>query len=746
MNRIEHITAKSTLGLIALILIMSLGMNRLGFAAPADDLEQAKAAARVQDFTEAARLLKPLAEQGHTDAQFQLAGLFRSGRGVAKNHKTAVFWLRKAARQEHAEAQYQLGVMYEQGWGTKTDTSLAIKWYQTAAMQGSEMAWKRFKALKQLEAKREKDPGYKRNQALREAVAAGRAQEMERLIQKGADINAPDAQGQTPLILAVENGQSSAVKVLLQSDADLTVTDASGNNPLLVAAHRGDFKSTYLLVQAGINVNSRDRNYNTPLHLALAKRNFKMTQTLVHLGAGVDVKNRSGQTAVQLAQKSNDKKIRKIIQSAQEMEHVRIAVREKSFSKAARLLQSLAGKGNAEAQYQLAGLYRSGQGVAKNYKIAAKWFKKSARQDHTAAQYNLGIMYENGWGVTASRSKAKQWFQKASVQGYQQAESKLEQLETENVSLSKSKLNLELFEAVHQGNTENVQHLLVLGADVNHKDSHGRTPLMEAVEMGHTEVTKVLIRSGAQVQAINRVGDNPLHIAAGGSHPKIVKLLIDARVPLNAKDRNGNTPLIIATMKGNRDTAKILIQNGAKLGILKTETVSAWLRLQITKKHKVVLRMLLAHGAVLEKDERKTFNTAVLKSNASSKTQVGRFRRHAQPYQGWPPLMVAAWRGQKDLVRALLKSGASVDDVDEQGHTALSRAALKGPPRRSSGYAPRIKERSPIRNSSTAKPLLFWAAEHGHTKVVQRIGESGRPGQCPAERRKHTALIYAIQA
>ena len=203
MNKTEQSNPNSIFNLIA-VFILILGLNGLGFAAPADDLAQAKAAARVQDFNKAARLLTPLAEEGNTDAQFQLAGLFRAGRGVPKNHKSAVFWLKKASFKGHADAQYHLGVMYEKGWGVEIDSSQAIKWYQAAAKQGSEMAWKKFKALKQLEVTQQKDPRYKRNQALLDAATDGRAEEVENLIRKGAEINDTDTQGRTPLILAVE--------------------------------------------------------------------------------------------------------------------------------------------------------------------------------------------------------------------------------------------------------------------------------------------------------------------------------------------------------------------------------------------------------------------------------------------------------------------------------------------------------------------------------------------------------------
>jgi TPR repeat protein len=74
--------------------------------------EDALYAIRTRNFTQAAALLKTLAEQGHQDAQYQLAAMYRAGRGVAKNHDSAAYWYGKAAEQGHAKAQYNLGVLY----------------------------------------------------------------------------------------------------------------------------------------------------------------------------------------------------------------------------------------------------------------------------------------------------------------------------------------------------------------------------------------------------------------------------------------------------------------------------------------------------------------------------------------------------------------------------------------------------------------------------------------------------------
>ena len=49
-----------------------------------------------------------------------------------------------------------------------------------------------------------------------------------------------------------------------------------------------------------------------------------------------------------------------------------------------------------------------------------------------------------------------------------------------------------------------------------------------------------------------------------------------------------------------------------------------------------------------------------------------------RPYEGWPALMEAAWRGQEEIVREMITRGAIIDSMDDRGHTALTRAACKG--------------------------------------------------------------------
>jgi hypothetical protein len=104
--------------------------------AVAGPFEDGVAAYQRGDYTTALRLLRPLAEQGDADAQYNLGVLYVEGNGVPQDHAEAVRWFRKAADQRITKAQYNLGLMYDNGEGVPQDYAEAVKWYTYAALQG----------------------------------------------------------------------------------------------------------------------------------------------------------------------------------------------------------------------------------------------------------------------------------------------------------------------------------------------------------------------------------------------------------------------------------------------------------------------------------------------------------------------------------------------------------------------------------------------------------------------------------
>jgi uncharacterized protein len=112
------------------------------FAAPvaAGTFEDAVNAHARGDYAKALRLIRPLANDGDTSAQFNLGLMYTTGQGVQQGNAAAALWFRKAAEQGYALAQSNLGTLYLYGRGVTQDDTEAVMWFQRAAEQGHPVA------------------------------------------------------------------------------------------------------------------------------------------------------------------------------------------------------------------------------------------------------------------------------------------------------------------------------------------------------------------------------------------------------------------------------------------------------------------------------------------------------------------------------------------------------------------------------------------------------------------------------
>ena len=108
----------------------------------ADDatLENGVKAVENQDYMTAYQIFKNLAEQGNPEAQYNLAILYKQGKGVMQDVAAAVNWFQKAADQGLPSAQYYMGHLYDEGEGVGKNFTKAVEWYQKAAEQGDPLA------------------------------------------------------------------------------------------------------------------------------------------------------------------------------------------------------------------------------------------------------------------------------------------------------------------------------------------------------------------------------------------------------------------------------------------------------------------------------------------------------------------------------------------------------------------------------------------------------------------------------
>jgi hemoglobin len=134
---------------------------------------------------------------------------------------------------------------------------------------------------------------------LHDAAMAGEAELAASLIRSGADPDAREVEGHTPLYRA---SAGDVARVLLAAGATADV--ASGptrGTPLHQAARRGYVSVAEALLDHGATVDARDSKGQTPLRRAVNCRQLQITRFLVRRGADPHAADRRGVTPLDVA-------------------------------------------------------------------------------------------------------------------------------------------------------------------------------------------------------------------------------------------------------------------------------------------------------------------------------------------------------------------------------------------------------------------------------------------------------------
>ena len=69
--------------------------------------------------------------------------------------------------------------------------------------------------------------------------------------EEGADVNIPNNNGNTPLMIATRNGHTEIARMLIDRGADVNIPDNNGNTPLTWASDRGNIQIVRMLIDRG---------------------------------------------------------------------------------------------------------------------------------------------------------------------------------------------------------------------------------------------------------------------------------------------------------------------------------------------------------------------------------------------------------------------------------------------------------------------------------------------------------------
>ncbi|HNY80469.1 MAG: ankyrin repeat domain-containing protein [Sedimentisphaerales bacterium] len=130
---------------------------------------------------------------------------------------------------------------------------------------------------------------------------------VEYLLAHGADVNARDAWGCTPLFDSLFAGNLAVTKLLVAHGAELNLrATEDGATVLHDAASIGDLEAVKLFVSHGADISARDFDGETSLHEAALRRDREAVDYLVSQGADLHAPSKRGETPQDFLDEPND--------------------------------------------------------------------------------------------------------------------------------------------------------------------------------------------------------------------------------------------------------------------------------------------------------------------------------------------------------------------------------------------------------------------------------------------------------
>jgi ankyrin len=474
------------------------------------------------------------------------------------------------------------------------------------------------------------------------------------LLQRKADVNAPQVDGATAMHWAVYNDDAEAAELLIQAGAKVNVTNRDGATPLAMASLYGHTPMIERLLKAGAD--AKEKGLNGVTTLMLAARNGNPAGVKLLLAAGADVNAREsmrGTTALMWAV-------------------------EQKHPEAARAL--VEGGADIRAKSALAGLprnYMASRVNTADVESAARRYEQAAKAGRT---YQQQLEFEQAQGKQFSGRRLTQ-----QAAGRQQADATdandandAEVVIAGLVGAGGGGLTPLIF-AAREGDLESAKILLDAGADINQVTEYGWSPLLTATNNRNYNLASYLIERGADVNKSNKGGWTPLYLATdnrnieGGDFPvpkpdmdhlEYIKVLLNHGADPNARVKDNTLTRTIFTMQW-------FFEAGATAFVRAAQSSDVDL-----------MKLLLAHGA--DAKLATDFEDTALTASAGVGWVEGVTYEHSAKHNleaiqmlldlgldpnganrdGRTPLMGAAIKGRNEIVQLLVNRGAKLETRD----------------------------------------------------------------------------------
>ena len=132
-------------------------------------------------------------------------------------------------------------------------------------------------------------------------------------------------------------------------------------------------------------------------------------------------------------------------------------------------------------------------------------------------------------------------------------------------SFTPSEVQELLFASAEIGEKGATRALVKANANIEARDSNGRTALLLAAAHGSLQAARELIEAGAYVDSRDDRGNTALHLSCANGQLLIAKELIENGAGVDETNHNGDTPLLSAIKHGKHELISPLSEKGADI-------------------------------------------------------------------------------------------------------------------------------------------------------------------------------------
>jgi ankyrin repeat protein len=463
------------------------------------------------------------------------------------------------------------------------------------------------------------------------AVESNRVDNVEYLLNMGADVNGTDHNG-VDLILVAYGKNRAMLNLFITKGGSLDAKSPDGKTLLLMSLEQNDTPLLKLLTEKGANVNERQANGKYPLEFAIEKRHFNNTKLLLDSKADFRVRDAKGNPLLTLAIEKKTESIAKI------------------------LLEK--------------GADPNGTDAARKPHLLQAFDENQPEIFKSLIDYNadLNVKDANGASILSlAAEKNRTGFMKTLLD------------KNVDVNPKDSNSNTPVIIASWKGYYEPVKMLLDKGADVNHRGQEGESALFKAVDAPYRagQIITLLAKQGGDVKAVNGAGDTLLHRSIKARKFDLFEQFLKLGADPNIANKSGDTLLMQLSNidppsgKGagynkmaaeNRDTLKLirtLLKNGADPNVMNRYGQSALNSSRVKRNFEIVTTLLGAGAKVNLQD--KAGNT-VLKKEVMD--YIGNYR-----------MLDPLKQSSQKMIDLFVTSGGDINIRDKFGSTALTHVA-----------------------------------------------------------------------